>query len=71
MLRYDKNKKNLTRLMRQVHLNSTDNAPRIKFGVRIMRNHEEAMEFDRKNGNIKWSDAEKLDLNQLYEYNSF
>ena len=71
MLCYDKNKKNLTRLMRQVHLNSTDNAPRIKFGVRIMRNHEEAMEFDRKNSNTKWADAEKLELNQLYEYKSF
>ena len=57
--------------MRQMHLNSTNNAPRIKFGVRILRNHEEAMEFDRKNDNTKWADAEKLDLNQLYDYKSF
>ena len=71
MLCYDKNKKNLTRLMRQVHLNSTNDAPRIKFGVRILRNHEKAMEFDRKNDKKKWADAEKLELNQLYEYKSF
>ena len=49
--------------MKQVHLNSTNNAPRIKFGIRVLRNHAEAMDFDRKNGNKKWYDVEKLDLN--------
>ena len=57
--------------MKQVHLNSTNNAPRIKFGIRVLRNHAEAMDFDRKNGNKKWYDVEKLDLNQIYEYESF
>ena len=29
------------------------------------------MEFDRKNGNRKWGDADKLKLNQIYEYELF
>ena len=68
---YANNKKKLARLMRQVHLNSTKNEPRTKFGVRIPRNHADAMEFDRNNGKTKWADAEKLYLNQIYEYKSF
>ena len=57
--------------MRQVHLNSMKNALRIKFGVRIPRNYAEAMDFDRNNGNTKWAGAEKLELNNLYGYESF
>ena len=57
--------------MGQVHLNSMNNAPRIKLCVRIMRNHADAMECDRNNGNPKWGDADKLELNHFYEYESF
>ena len=55
-------------IMIKLHLNSMKNAPRIKFGVRIPRNNAYDMYFDRKNDNMKWADAEKLYLNQIYKY---
>ena len=57
--------------MRQVHLNPMNNTLRINFSVMITWNRAEAMEFDRKNGNTKWGDVDKLYLNQIYEYKSF
>ena len=41
------------------------------FGFLVPRNHDQAVEIDEKNGNTKWQDAEKLELSQLAEYNTF
>jgi len=68
---YAKNKKKLNRMLRQVKLNSVRTAVKIKFGVRVPRNHAEAVEFDRRNGNTLWQDAERKELDQLYEYETF
>ena len=68
---YAKNKKNLASLMIQVHLNSINNAYMIKFRVWIPQDHEENIYFNRKNGNTKWAADKRLDLNQIYELNSF
>ena len=38
--------------------------PIYMFGEQVPRNHEEAMELDMKNGNTKWADAEKLEVQQ-------
>jgi Reverse transcriptase (RNA-dependent DNA polymerase) len=42
-----------------------------KFGYRVPRNHNEAVEIDALNGDRKWQDAEKLELSRIDEYNTF
>jgi hypothetical protein len=39
--------------------------------VLVPRNHAQAMELDRVNGNTKWQDAEATEMSQLLEYNTF
>ncbi|KAL7575360.1 hypothetical protein ACA910_001874 [Epithemia clementina (nom. ined.)] len=41
------------------------------FGYQIPRDYEEAMELDRKNGNIKWKEAIDLELKQIDDYQTF
>ena len=41
------------------------------YGVQVPRNHTEAMELDRINGNTMWKDAEETELSQIDEYESF
>jgi len=48
-----------------------DRSPIYMFGVQVPRNHKEAMELDQKNGNTKWADAEKLEIEQLQSYETF
>ena len=69
--KYAKSKKKLSRLLRQVRLHTAKTAIRIKFGVRIPRTYEEAVEFDRMNGNTLWQDAVTKEMFQIYEYKTF
>ena len=46
-------------------------ATKFKFGVQIPRNVKEAYELDKKNGNTKWADAMKKEIDQLQEFESF
>jgi hypothetical protein len=39
-------------IVNQSRIKVTHNAPRYKFGYRIPRNYDEAMQFDIKNGNM-------------------
>ena len=41
------------------------------FGVQVPRNYDEAMEFDRMNGNDKWKKATDLELSQIDDYQTF
>jgi len=41
------------------------------YGFQVPRNHAEALELDRVNGNTMWIDAETTELNQIDEYKSF
>ena len=41
------------------------------FGYEVPRNHAQAMELDRKNGNTKWADSERLERDQLLDYDTF
>ena len=63
--------KNILRLAHQARLQSYRIAPRYKFGVQVPRNHDQAIELDRANGNTLWRDAEKLELAQIDEYETF
>ena len=55
-------------MVHQTKLKSYSAQPVYSMGVRIPRNHTEAMEIDRKNGDDKWQKAEKLELEQIDSY---
>ena len=46
-------------------------SPIFMFGVQVPRNCQEAFILDKKNGNTKWQDSEKQELEQLNEYKTF
>jgi hypothetical protein len=58
-------------MVNQSRIKATCNAPRYKFGYRIPRNYDEAMQFDLKNGNTLWQEATNLEMSQLAEYDTF
>ena len=66
-----KNSKTLLRMVRQAKLKSFRTAPVYKNGHKVPRNHQQAMALDRINDNTNWADAEKLEKNQLFEYETF
>ena len=66
-----KNAKTLIRAINAAKRSSYKSAPVYMFGHRVPRNHDEAMELDKANGNTKWKDSELLERNQLLEYNTF
>ena len=41
------------------------------FGVKVPRNHDQAVQFDEDNGDTLWQDAEKKEIDQMFEYNVF
>ena len=45
--------------------------PRYKYGVKIPRNLKEALEFDKENGNNKWSEAMKLEIKSINNLECF
>ena len=56
---------------KQAKLKSFKTAPVFKNGHRVPRNHQQAMELDHINGNTNWADAERLEKNQLFKYETF
>ena len=69
--RYTKNKKKYKQLVQHTAWKSERRAPIYMFGVQVPRNHKEATQLDEKNGNTKWADAEKKELNRCFEYKTF
>eukprot|EP00957_Ditylum_brightwellii_P069233 5256508-Ditylum_brightwellii.AAC.1 len=45
--------------------------PKIKFGVRITKDHHEALEFDKNLGNTLWKEATKVEMDRTYEYKAY
>ena len=45
--------------------------PIFQFGIQVPRNVKEAYELDKKNGNTKWQDAMKEEVNSLLTYTTF
>ena len=41
------------------------------YGVLIPKTYEQALECDKKNGNTKWQDCTKLEMDQVDEYTTF
>jgi hypothetical protein len=66
-----KRQKKFTRMVNQAKLRSFNNAPKFKNGFEIPRTYEQAVLFDKRNGNTKWQDASALELSQINEYEVF
>ena len=65
------NSKALARMANQAKPHNHHLHPKYKYGVQVPINHKEAAWIDNKNGNTSWQDAEKIELDQLREYETF
>jgi len=52
-------------------LHSFRSEPICMCGFQVPRNHAEALELDRVNGNTMWTDAATTELSQIDEHKSF
>ena len=66
-----KNQKKLKHMVRQAKLRSYKTSPKYMFGFQIPRNYAEALKLDEQNGNTRWQDCTKLELQQLQGYKCF
>jgi len=63
--------KKFIRMLRQAYASNKKNATKYMFGVKIPRNYQEALAFDKANGNTFWEDATKREMDQIKAYNTF
>jgi hypothetical protein len=66
-----KRDKTLIRLVQQAKLRSYCTSPKFKYGYEIPCDYAHALDQDKRNGNNKWVEATRLELQQLHEYNIF
>ena len=66
-----KNLKMMERNARQAKLHSFRHKPIFMYGFQVPRNHRQAMELDRENGNTRWWESEQVELAQIDEYKTF
>jgi hypothetical protein len=66
-----KREKKYLRMVNQAKLRLYNNAKRYKYGFQVPKNFEDAVQIDRSNGNTKWQDAVKLELDSVNSYNVF
>ena len=52
-------------------LRSFSSTPRFKYGYEIPKSYSHAIKLDQRNGNTKWADATKLELELMNSYNVF
>lgn len=57
--------------MKQAKLQSFRVSPQYKYGFEVPKNFKHAEKLDKKNGNTKWMDSNKLKKKQLDEYDVF
>ena len=65
------NSQNMLRLINKAKLKSRHGTPVYMYGHEVPRNHREAVELDKKNGDRKWQDSEELETSQLMDYEVF
>ena len=53
--------KKARRMINQAKLNSYRTSIKCKFGLKVPKNHDQAMDFDKENGNDFWAQAEVLE----------
>ena len=61
----------MIRLANQAKLHSFRTKPIFMYGFQVPRHHAQAMDIDKQNGNNKWLDSERIELNQIDEYEAF
>jgi hypothetical protein len=61
----------LLRMVNQAKLRSYRTAPKYQYGYEVPKSYSHAVTLDEKNGNTKWQDAVKLEMEQLHEYDTF
>ena len=66
-----KTQQRVIRRANQAKLHSFRTKPIYMFGILVPRNHQQAMEIDKANGDTKWRDAELKELGQINEYDTF
>jgi hypothetical protein len=59
------------RQIHQARMQSPRFSPVYMFGVRVPRNHNEAMTLDKENGNTLWGDAEHAELSSIQGFQAF
>ena len=64
LLKNDQNTTNI-RNKNKIYLNHYNHGPIFKFGIQIHRNYKEATRLDIKNGNYKWDQASKKEMEQV------
>ena len=73
-LKLKRHAKNADKLLQGIHkakLRSYTETPIYMFGVKVPRNHQQAVQFDEENGNRLWQEAEAKEIGQMFEYNVF
>ena len=58
-------------MVNQAKLRSFRTAPKYMYGVEIPKDYNDALRLDAINGNTRWADATKREMDQLNNYNTF
>ena len=66
-----KNQKQLTRAIIQSKIRQVRRSAVYQFGFLIPKDYRQALQLDEQNGNSKWYDATKLEMDQINEYKVF
>ena len=66
-----KRQQRMIRMVNQAKLQSFRTRTVYQYGIEVPRNHEQAMNLDRKNGNTHWRDAEIYELDHIHSYGTF
>ena len=66
-----KHQKTLTRDINQTKIRQVRRSATYQFGYLIIRDYKHALELDKQNGNSRWNDATKKELDQINEYKVF
>ena len=66
-----KNKNQLTRAINQSNIRQVRRSAVYPFGFLIPKDYKQALQLDEQNGNSKWYDATKLEMDQINEYKVF
>ena len=66
-----KNQKQLTRAINQYKIRQVRRSAVYQFGFLIPKDYKQALQLDEQNGNSKWYDATKLEMDQINEYKVF
>ena len=61
----------IQRLCQQAKLRSFRTSPKYKYGYEVPKTYEHAVRLDAAAGNNKWKDANKLEMEQLRDYDVF